>query len=356
MRFYDLLQLDPAGLKNEIKNAENKKEKIKACIALPVRPALIVLLAIAIIAPLSKLFGEENNSMLVALFCILLAVRFVDFGYCIKDSMINLTITFALLFAGPVISAHTGPILGLIINIAALLVILVMTSDSPELGNGGLYGFSYVFLVGTPVEGEMIVKRGLLTLLGLVVCGIIFYCKHKDKNKNIRFSDILSGFKLSSKKSQWQIRMALGVSLLIFIGRLLSVERLMWAGFACSSLLSNYETDVAKKRSFSRIFGTIIGMIVFFAVYSVTPSTFHSLFGPACGVVLGFCVEYRYKTAVNCFSALLLATTLYGLSGALLLRVLNNILGVIFAYIFLILFQKIVDSRMKKKERNKVSA
>lgn len=351
MRFYDLLQLEPVVIKNEIKNAKTKEEKIKACIALPVRPILIVLFAIAIIAPLKSIFGAENSAMIVPLFCILLGVRFVDFGYCIKESMINLGITFLLLLAAPVLAAAVNPILGLLINFVSLLMILIMTSDIPAMGNGGLFGFAYVFLAGNPVSGVLFIKRAILTLIGYAACGLIFYFKHKDKNKDVSFKSILSKFKLSSKKSQWQFRMALGIGFLLLIGRIFKVERLMWAGFACASMLSNYEIEDAKKKTIPRIIGTLIGMTLFFVIYNLTPDSVHSLLGPLCGICLGFCVDYKYKTAVNCFSALLIAVSIYGVPQSLMLRIFNNVFGVVFAYVFLVAFQKIVDWRVVKKEK-----
>ena len=46
---------------------------------------------------------------------------------------------------------------------------------------------------------------------------------------------------------------------------------------------------------------------------------------------------------MNCFGALMLAAGLYGIEGAVLLRVFDNIVGVIFGYGFLLLFQYLVE-------------
>ena len=47
-------------------------------------------------------------------------------------------------------------------------------------------------------------------------------------------------FDLSRPVCLWQLRMALGVSLAMTAGQVFGVERFMWMGFACASLLSEY--------------------------------------------------------------------------------------------------------------------
>ena len=350
MRFYDALQLDPAGLWDAIRGAETKKEKRKMQVAIVVRPMLIVAFAIALIAPMTTFFGAENNAMTVGLFCILLSIRFVDFGYCIKDSMINLAIVFALLLLAPVAAAQVPPLVGFLIHFVAMGIILSMTCIQPEMGNGGLYGFAYVFLAGNPVTGESFINRCWVTLIGFLVCGAIFYAKHRRKHQGIRFLDQAGKFSLASAKNRWQLRLSLGVSLLLLIGAIFELKQWVWAGFACSSLLSYYNPNGVRERYGLRIAGTILGSVAFFVVYQITPPTFHSLFGPLCGVVLGFCVDYKYKTAINCFSALLLAAGLYGLGNALLLRIANNLLGVAFACVFGLIYQLLISRRYETPE------
>ena len=85
MSFYSLLQLNPADLKKQIKNSATKKYNFKVTVAMITRAILIVLFAIILIAPLTPIFEAENNAMLVSVFCIILSIRFVDFGYTIVD-------------------------------------------------------------------------------------------------------------------------------------------------------------------------------------------------------------------------------------------------------------------------------
>lgn len=353
MRFYDALQLDPAALKLQIRSADTSQERRRMQAVLVIRSVLIVAFAMVFITPLSLLFGPENNAMAVTLFCILLAIRFVDFGYCITDSLCNLGVVFLILLVAPILASLLHPILAFCVHFGALLTILLMTSHQPEMGNGGLYGFAYVFLTGNPVTGDLFWKRCILTLLGYLLCGAILYAKHRHKHTEVRFHQVAKEFHLSCEKSRWQMRIALGVSLALTLGSLFHLERFMWAGFACSSLLSRYSSTAGvKERFFHRILGAIIGSLLFFIVYQATPEAFHSLLGILGGICLGFCTDYRYKTVLNCFGALLTASGLYGIKGAVLLRIWDNLLGVTFGYVFFLLYRQLVDKRFNLNKTN----
>ena len=153
-------------------------------------------------------------------------------------------------------------------------------------------------------------------------------------------------FDLSTPACLWQLRMALGVSLVLTAGQVFGVERFMWMGFACASLLSEYpysgDTSVRFRQ---RIIGAVVGSCAFFVLYLATPESFHSLMGPLGGLCLGFCTDYRYKTAMNCFGALMLGAGIYGLREAVLLRIVDTLLGVTFGLLFAVLFHRLAAVR-----------
>lgn len=345
MRFYDALQMDPSVLKQEMRKAETPAYRRKMQLAIATRSILIVLFSIMLIAPVGPLFGQENSCMAVVLLCVLLSVRFVDFGYCMRDALIYLAVTLLLLVFAPNIAAAVGPFLGFFIHFAAVFLILTITSNQPEMGNGGLYTFAYILLVGNPVSGELLWKRVLLTLLGYSLCALVYFTKHRKKNAAVRFRELFKQFHLSLKHCRWQLQMALGLSAFLALGSFLQLERMMWAGFACASMLgcytNNTETAVRERLS-QRVVGVIVGSGLFFIVYQLLPTSLHPILGPLGGVCFGFCVDYRYKTALNCFGALMMATGLYGLQGSVLLRIVNNIVGAAFGYGFAVLYQKLV--------------
>lgn len=351
MRFYDALQLNPKDLKSKIDSAENDTLKKKYRLARWVRAILLVAFCILLITPVVTLFGQENSPVAVALICILLGLRFVDFGYCIEDSLFNLGVVFFLLIAGPAMATALPPVAGIFIHFFCFFLILLMTSEKPEMGNGGLYAFSYIFIVGNPVTGDLLIKRWLLMACGYVICATVFFFKHCDKHRHTKFKDIVKKFHLSKDNNQWQLQLALGVSLFLGIGSVFGMERLIWAGFACASLLGCYSSYAAtKERWADRLLGVVIGSAMFAVLFSVVPVKFHFLFGPLGGLCLGFCAEYRHQTVMNCFGALLLSTALYGLSGSVMLRIINNFIGATFGYFFFIFYRMIVSRHFQRIE------
>lgn len=346
MRFYDILQLDAQANKNLMNNSSENSDKKKLRIGIFCRSFLLVLFAVLFITTLTTLFGSENTPMAVVIFCILLGVRFVDFGYCIKDEMLTLCLVFLILLVSPVISATVFPLFGFVINLISLFTIFFFTCDKPEMGNGGLFSFAYIYLFGNPVYDEVLIQRFFLTLTGFVICGIVFYFKHKDKNTEIRLSEKVKQLRTKDFKFQWLLKLSVGISGMLFLGVTLNIDRVMWAGFACASLLSIYSPcPKLKERVLQRIIGVIIGVIIFFVIYSLLPTEFHGIIGIFGGFILGFCIEYQHKTAMNCLGALLIASETYGLHYSIFLRITNTIIGLIFGFAFLYVCEKSISKK-----------
>ncbi len=349
MKFYNALQLDPSILKRNIAACDSRQEKIYYWIVMALRSVLIVAFAIVFISLLSSVFGSDNTPLAVALFCMMLGIRFVNFEYCIGDSLITLAAVLAILVLAPCGAAVLPSILLIPLHFIAFFALLYMTTQRPEMGNGGIYSFAYIYLTGNPVVGEALVRRGLLALVGYLICGAILFAKHREQHKTVRFHQVIRKFTLSSPVHLWQLRMALGVSLVMTAGQVFGVQRFMWMGFACASLLSEYPySSNTTTRFWQRILGTIAGSGAFFLLYLLTPQAFHSLMGPLGGLCLGFCTDYRYKTAMNCFGALMLGAGIYGLQGAVLLRIADTILGVTFGLVFAAIFHRVATIKSSK--------
>lgn len=351
MSFYQSLQMDPSVLKKRIAQCETVREKTFYWTAMAIRSVLIVAFAIVFISLLSGLFGQENTPLAVAVFCIMLGIRFVNFEYCIRDSLLTLAIALAILVFAPSLAGIAPPILVPFIHFVGFFTLLYITTQRPELGNGGLYSFAYVYLTGNPVYGVSLEKRVLLALVGYAICGLILWAKHRHAHGDVRFHHLILKFDVKNPVILWQLRMAVGVSLILTAGQVFGVPRFMWMGFACASLLSEYPySSNTLPRFWQRIIGVLVGSGLFLIVYQITPEAFHSLMGPLGGLCLGFCTDYRYKTAMNCFGALMLAAGIYGVQAAVFLRIIDTILGVCFGTIFALIFHKLIAKKYLNKE------
>lgn len=345
MNFYQALQLDPAALYEKKNNAQTKKEKQFYLVALLTRDCLLVVFAIVFISLLTMFFSVENSSMAVVLFCILLSIRFVDFGYNILHSIGSLAIILLLLLIAPLLMQEVSLLMGVIINFISLFTILVLACEHPEMGNGGLFLFSYVFLSGSQITYPIFVQRIEMTIVCFVLFAGILYYKHQHKHCDTYLHHVIQRFDLSHHKHQWQLQAAIGMTLFFLFARTISLERFMWAGFACSSLFTCYPLHM-KDRVFQRFSGICIGSIAFLLISTILPASFFSLFGPVAGLCLGLTSSYRNKTIFNCFGALLTASSLYGIQSAVHLRIFNNFIGLCFAVVFILFFQFIINRKM----------
>ena len=138
MKFSDAQQADPAVLKRNIAACSSRQEKAYYWIAMAVRSVLIVAFAVVFISLLSEVFGAENTPLAVALFCMMLGIRFVNFEYCIGDSLITLAVVLGILVLAPSAAALLPSALLIPLHFAAFFALLFMTTQRPELGNGGL--------------------------------------------------------------------------------------------------------------------------------------------------------------------------------------------------------------------------
>ena len=218
MNFYQAMQLDVSVCKGKIRNAANPSERHKLIAALIVKDILCVLFAVVFISILNFLFGDENSSAAVVIFCILLTVRFVDFGYCLRSSLINFFIVFVLLTFSPCIAQSVNPAWGFLINFLSIGFIVISACHEPLYGGAGLYLFAYMFLYGNPVGGHLLVLRVFEMLLGCLLCGIIFYINHRKKDYGKTFSQIVKDFSLFDPLGKWQFQVTLGLSLGILVG------------------------------------------------------------------------------------------------------------------------------------------
>ncbi|MBC5726696.1 FUSC family protein [Agathobaculum sp. NSJ-28] len=348
MNFYQAMQLDVSVCKEKIRTAATKSEKHKFVAALIIKDVLCVLFAIAFISVLNFFFGNENSSAAVVIFCILLMVRFVDFGYRIKGSMINFFVVFVLLTFSPCIAQSVNPVIGFCINFLSIGFIVISACHEPLYGSAGLYLFAYMFLYGNPVEGRLLGLRTLEMLIGVLICGAVFYINHRKKHYDKSFFQIVKDFSLSTSLGRWQFQVILGLSLGILVGELLQVDRVMWVGCACLTVLTQYG-ERPNKRAFQRLGGVVAGSLLFGIVYQLLPPAAQPSLGIYSGLLLGLCAAYHWKTLLNCFGALLMATSIFGLKSAIILRIANNIIGCCFGVFFYYAYNFAVNRLIKDR-------
>lgn len=330
MTLYQLMQLSPAALKGGRKRTADPAEKRRYTRALWLRNICLLSFAIAYISVFSALFGPENNSVAVASLCMLLGIKFVPFGYHIKDSVIALGAILTMMGLASNPSWQVHPWFAFIGHFVFLLLTLIMVVDDPIMGNAGLYAFSFIFISMTPVSGHAATMRWAALAFAFTLCSAVMVHKHFHAHRSVRFQTVLSDFSLTTIKGQWQLRLAFGVALALLIAQLLQLAKPMWLGYATMSVLLPH-TGAVTSRATQRALGAIIGTIAFTTTWLLLPPDLRVFIGPAAGLGLGFSASYFMATVFNSFGGLYLATITLGLNPAFELRLGANISGAVLA-------------------------
>ena len=167
---------------------------------------------------------------------------------------------------------------------------------------------------------------------------IICMIKTLEKELSCRqVSNVLQEFDLSSSRTKWQLCQILCVPAVLCIAELFKMPRAMWAGIAAMSAILPFMEDM-QYRVKKRIVGNIAGVLCFTALYFLLPSSIYAYIGILGGIGVGFSAKYGWQAVFNTFGALAIAAESYGLKGAVSLRVIQNVFGVVFALVFCAVF------------------
>lgn len=108
-------------------------------------------------------------------------------------------------------------------------------------------------------------------------------------------------------------------------------------------MLSPYEANhPAWDRLKHRLIGVVEGSIIFYLIQFILHDSLNFILGSLGGVCLGLCTHYRRQTLFNSLGALLAASAIYSVSTALFLRIVNTLIGLLFALLILFLEKAIV--------------
>ena len=120
------------------------------------------------------------------------------------------------------------------------------------------------------------------------------------------------------------------------------MPRAMWAGIAAMSAIVPLMADM-QARVKNRIIGNVAGVLCFLVLYTLLPTSIYAYIGILGGIGVGFSAKYGWQAVFNTFGALAIAEELYGLKGAVGLRVAQNVFGVVFALLFCVVFYWVME-------------
>ena len=261
-----------------------------------------------------------------------------------------LALFFVIMTVCPHLANQFSPVLGMLLNIAALAVLILFGCHNPFMFNQSTLVLGYLLLYGYDVTGKSYQMRLVGMALGAALTCFVFYRNHKNRTYKRNLKDLIQEFDITSSRTKWQICQILCVPIVLCIAELCNMPRAMWAGIAAMSAILPFMEDM-HYRVRKRIVGNIAGVICFTVLYFLLPSSIYAYIGILGGIGVGFSAQYGWQAVFNTFGALAIAAETYGLQGAVSLRVIQNVFGVVFALAFCVIFYWF----MSKKKESKVT-
>lgn len=354
MSFYQAMQLGACNLKPMIKQCDDKLLKRKYIAALLIKDVLCILFCMMIVILFSTIFGQENSIVGVVTVLALLTFRFSNLDFNVKESAFTIFGIFGINMVGPYLASMSSPIVCFIINFLCIIAIIILSCHNVMLANQSTFVLSYLLLYGYKVSSiEVYINRVIGLAIGGLIVASIFYIKQRKVKFENNISDIFKDVSFQSERTKWQIKLALGICLGMLLGDLLNLPRTIWIGFACMSILQPDEEKV-QFRYKKRTPYVIIGCLLFGVIYLVLPEKYTGNIGMIGGLIVGLSATYQWQTAYNCFGALVAAVPIFGLGGAIILRIINNLFGSVYSRLFDKLFDNVYDKIVLKSSIDEV--
>ena len=348
MTYYQELQLNQAGSKNVIRNSETRAEKIKHTLIYLSKIAITLAFCFSFVTVFSMIFGSANSVVGVVVLLSVMVFKNADFGVDSKQSVGLIALFFALMAVGPHLANTLGVLPGLLINAAAISLMIVLGCHIPQMCNHSTIVLGYLLLYGYDVSGEALVMRILGLGVGALMTAAVFYHKHHNRIYEKKISDVLRQLTADKERLKWQLSIILCVPVVVAIAEAFHMPRAMWAGIAAMSVIS-MAMEPMKKKVLQRILGNVAGVVVFLALYFLLPSSIYAYIGLIGGIGVGFSVNYGWQSLFNTFGALAIAAESFGLAGAIGLRLTQNIYGALFALFFCVIFFRFYSKWQEKR-------
>lgn len=333
MTVYQELQLNAAGSKALIRNAEDKKEKWRHMLVYLFKVVITLVFCMSVVMAYSIIFGAENSTAGVVVLLALLVLRMADFGIKTTQGTGVIFLVFGILAVGPRASNMLPPGLAFLVNIVCIFSILVLTCHNVLMSNHSTFVLGYLLLQGYDVTGDAYRMRLAALASGAVICALIFYKNQRKRIHKRTFGDLFREINLQAVRTQWYIKLTFGISTILLIATALHLPRAMWAAIATMSTLLPFTEDLVYRVK-RRIPFSLAGGLVFLVLYQVLPAGIYANIGLLGGFGVGFSAGYAAQTLFNTFGALAVAASLFGPVGAVVLRVVCNALGAGYSYIF----------------------
>lgn len=307
----------------------------------------IFIFCVLFVSGYNALFGSENSTVGITILTALLIFLQADLGFNAKQAAFCFPVMLLVMGVAPKIASYNVAI-GFFIHFAAIMLLLIISSYNIEKDNHVPFLLGYIFCEGYGVAGGIFEKRMVSLLIGGILVGLIYFLVNQKKSYDLNIKDMFKAVNLNTERTQWYIKLAFGLSLSMFLGELFHYPRTLWINFAILSLTHHHE-EVRRERMKHRLPATIIGCTLFFLLFGCIPKAYQKMATMMLGFGMMFIKSYKNKTVANSFNALITAIVMFPTGGAVILRIVSNVIGIGFSYINQKLFDRLFSRRLEKQ-------
>ena len=343
MTFYQMLQCNVKTLKQFIDTSKTIQEKRKYTFALVIKDILCVAFCFLFVSLFSMIFHPTNSVAGVMILLAILSIRFVDFHYNIHQNYLSLFIIFLIEAISPHFSYMFPLPISFLIHCLSLLTIIILSCYKVDYAHHYTFVLGYILLWGNDVQGTDYILRCLGLMFGACLIIAIVFHQHRHKQHDKTLVNVVQEFFQNNQRTKWQLQLCTLIALTMSIGTFLGYPKTMWICFACLSLTS-FDKDQHHFKSLRRAPYVVVGCVIFTLMMFVLPKQYLPYVGIIGGLCVGVSASYGWQTAFNCFGALSVTIGLFGIQGAIILRIVSNVIGTIMTYLYDHIFHWIYNS------------
>ncbi len=284
----------------------------------------------------SMFFGSANTLVGVTIITAVLMFNAMDVSIKFKSAIASIILVFTLMG----VTSYVGMLnafLGVPLNFISVFIIVYTFSNRVETKAYLPFMLCYVFMQGSPIQGMKEFSLRIASLfIGSIIVSLVYYFTHKkakDDDKRSIKEMFSTGFDIKSIQANFALRMAIGITVAIFIGTIFNFERGMWISVAVLSLTQPYYQDTKEKIK-QRIFGNVIGAIAFVVIFCIiVPRSLDSMVIFIMGYIYTFINEYKYKMIFTTLNALSAAMILFNFTVSVPMRIVFMLVGIVIAIV-----------------------
>ena len=225
---------------------------------------LNIAIIIITISLASSIFGSNNTLIWVAVEVAVLMFSKMTIGIECKQATLVVFLLFSLIGVSNRL-AMLNPYAGLLINFITIFAIMYIPSRRVRESAYMPFMLCYIFGDSMKTTAENFSSRVISLVAGSLIVSLVYYVYNRKKEEK---KITLKKFDLTSDRFILSLKMAIGVSLSMFVGATFGLQKTLWIALSTMSI-TQIDFEYTKKKFKHRITSTIIGSFVFVLLFKL---------------------------------------------------------------------------------------